>query len=70
MAVVAALLGGIVGFWTALVAFLLLDMSFLQALIVYASAGFMTSSAIIIYTLVAPSEENTRSNAAQVGVTQ
>lgn len=70
MAVVAALLGGIVGFWTALVAFLLLDMSFLQALIVYASAGFMTSSAIIIYALVAPSEGNTRSNAAQVGVTQ
>ena len=53
MAVVSTLVGGVFGFWSALIAFLVLDLSLTHALLVYMAVGLVTCAITIMFVLVA-----------------
>lgn len=67
MAVGSTLLGGVLGFWAALIAYFFLDVSILKAFAIYATTGFVTSVAIILFALLAREEDEASESA--VGVT-
>ena len=57
MAVVSALMGGVFGFWSALIAFLVLDLSLTHAFLVYMAVGLATCVASILFVLFAKNRD-------------
>jgi len=64
MAIIATLLGGIIGFISFIIAMLFFDASFLSACGVYMIAAFTTTASAIALAMVPTREEDTDTEAA------
>lgn len=49
MAIISSVFGGIIGFWSALVAFVFFDVTVAQIVMIYVATGLMTTTALILY---------------------
>ena len=66
MAVVSTLVGGVFGFWSALIAFLVLDLSLTHALLVYMGVGLLTCVITILFVLVARTRDKPLTTAVSI----